>query len=253
MVKSVFALIFLCCFIACNEKRKQISTKDLHVANLPVEKNDTFLVRYIDTIKGSQLKFNQEFAFDTIELYIKKSKTDKYLTIPRLINVKDTAIEKKLRKEIFSITNSFDVPRIDEESKKIIDGEIYMHPINIFRNKRVISYCFEASYSDTALMRPFCSYDCINYDTRLDKFFKFSFFFDIRSSEDSLYFKKLILSAVREESSMYMLSLDDKIDFSMNDDYIFFYFDAYELGAPFNIGGGIKRKYLARFIKDEYK
>lgn len=251
IVKVVTGLIFLCIFFACKEAGKQ------HIAeNLPIATNDTFNTGYINEIKSYDLKPTVNgFVFDTVSLFLQKSKTDEKLVIPRLTEKKNLAIEKKLREGVLGIVNSFlkanDNLWIDEDSKEIIGGTINLFPVNVFRNSSLISYCLEICYSDSILMRPYCNYESLNYDFKKNKFIKASDFFDIRSSEDSLYIKKLIMSAVREEWPMF--SFDDTLDFSMNDEYIFFYFDAYELAAPFDIGGGIKRKYLARFIKEEYK
>lgn len=251
IVKIVTTLIFLCVLFACNEAGKQIIAKDL-----PVATNDTFDFNYINEIKRYNLKpIDKGFSFDTFNLFQKKSKTSENLIIPRLTEKKYLPIAKKLRKGVFGIVNSFLSANgnllIDEDTKEIIEGTINLFPINVFRNSSLVSYCFEICYSDSVLMRPYCNYESLNYDVKKNKFIRASDFFDIRSSEDSLYIKKLILSAVREEWPMF--SFDDKLDFSMNDEYIFFYFDAYELAAPFDIGGGIKRKYLARFINEEYK
>ncbi|MBP6024843.1 hypothetical protein [Ferruginibacter sp.] len=250
-MRLVTALLFLCSFFACTEAGKQQVAEDL-----PIATNDTFDADYINELKSYNLKPTLSgFTFDTVSLFLKKSKTDENLIIPRLTEKKDLTIDKKLRKGILEIVNSFrktnDNFLIDEDSREIIEGTINLYPINVFRNNSLISYCFEICYSDSILMRPYCNYESLNYDVKKNKFIRASDFFDIRSSEDSLYIKKLILSAVREEWPMF--SFDDKLDFSMNDEYIFFYFDAYELSAPFDIGGGIKKKYLARFIKEEYK
>jgi hypothetical protein len=252
MVKNIIALVVMCCFLACKDTSKKVNE------DIVVVKNDTFDFDYINDLKSYNSKpVANGFTFDTVSIFLKKSKTDENLIIPRLTEKNDLVIEKKLRKKVVGVVNSFLKTNynllIDDDTKEIIEGTIRLYPINIFRNSSLISYCFEICYSDSILMRPYCNYQSLNYDVKKDKFIKASDFFDIRSSEDSLYIKKLILSAVREEWSMYMFSFDDKLDFSMNEEYIFFYFDAYELGAPFDIGGGVKKKYLAKFINEEYK
>jgi hypothetical protein len=256
MIKSVICLIFLCSLFACKEAGKNKESKKKVAEELPLAKNDTFINNYDYELNNIDLKPPYGFDFDTIKVFVKKSLTGKYLIIPRIKNINDSTIEKRLRKGILEIVSSFLKYNdfLNKENKReIIEGRIHFTPSNIYTSTSLISYCFEICYSDSFLMRPYCKYDCINYNIKADNIIKFSNFFNIDSGEDSLYFKKIISSSVREGDAFSQINLDDKLDFSMNDEYIFFYFDQYELMAPFNIAGGVKKKYLERFIKQEYK
>ncbi|MBS1510892.1 MAG: hypothetical protein JST86_08635 [Bacteroidetes bacterium] len=249
-------LIILCCcytLFACNERRRNNFT--------PVsftETNDTFFVGDIEKMNGGPLyKLPGGFTVDTLDWAVIEPKIPGTIIIPRLIEKTDAEREKMLRKKMINMAGSFLKDYNDDlsgtETKTGVAGETEMSLNNIFRDKILISYCFEMSYCDAALMRPLRCYNCINFDTRLNKFIRFGDFFNIYSNADSLYFKQLILSAVATVPLTGQLELDNKLNFSMNEEYIFFYFDAYELGAPFNTMGGVKRKYLNKFIKDAYQ
>lgn len=259
MLKIGAAVLLLTFFLGCHNNVKPVKKEDVLAVNNNNDSlqklNDTFYYRYLDELKMYEQKYSPAFSFDTIEYTGIKSKIHEYLLVPFTRN---PVVDKNLRKGVFGIRNAFFKDNsglmIDEDTKKYVGGgAVDVWPANLYKNNQIISGCFELCYSDSVLMRSYCQYDCLNYDTRGNRFIKFSDFFDIRTSEDSLYFKRLILAAVSEEHFVYQLSLDNRLDFSMNDAYIFFYFDAYELSAPFDIGGGVRKKYLNKFIKEIYK
>ena len=255
--RTTMILFVLFTFFGCENGNKESSNKKAVVADTDFKENksDTFYYHYMSELKMYDRKISQEFFLDTINHVKKRTKTDEYLVIPR---INTPLIDKRLKTEFDEIKNIFAHTNsnlmIDESSKKYIDGNsVEMQPVNLYKTDRLISCCFELCYSDSVLMRPYCHYDCINYDIELNRKIKFSDYFEIKSAEDSAFIGQLILSAVGERNFIRQLRLDNSLDFSINEEYVFFYFDAYELSAPFNIGGGIKKKYLKKFIKEPYQ
>jgi hypothetical protein len=252
MFKVIVSIFILYTLWGCNAKKEGVLVK-----TLPISKNDTFLDGYMSTLKMYDFVYPVQIVLDSIEQENKRNKTTEHLVLPELTGNWNKATVKKVRENMLKIKkaflNSSAELGIDEASKESIVNEIDMYPVNIFQNKKMASYCFEICYSDSILMRPYCHYDCLNYDVNRNTVIKFSDFFDIRSKADSIYFGQLILKAVGQHNFLQQLSPYNDLDFSVNDDYVFFYFDAYELGAPFDIGGAINRKYLNKFIKEIYR
>lgn len=255
--RTTMILFVLFTFFSCENSNKESSNKKAVVADTEFKENksDTFYHDYIGELKTYDRKISQEFFLDTINHANKRTKTDEYLVIPR---INTPLIDRRLKKEFYKLKNNFAYENsglmIDENSKKYIEGNaVEMLPVNLCKTDRLISCCFELCYSDSVLMRPYCHYDCMNYDIQLNRKINFSDYFEIKSAEDSAFVGQLILSAVGERNFVSQLTLGNNLDFSINEEYVFFYFDAYELGAPFNIGGGIKKKYLSRFIKEFYQ
>jgi hypothetical protein len=108
-------------------------------------------------------------------------------------------------------------------------------------------------FSDPRAMRPFRKYFTINYDLRKSKFIFFDDYFRIVSPLDSTTFKRLILGNIGYPDG-YWYSLNNSINFSIDNKNVYFYYDMFgELGNPMGIVYRFKKKYLDKFIKDEYK
>ena len=87
----------------------------------------------------------------------------------------------------------------------------------------------------------------------MPKFIFFDDYFTILSPSDSAFFKQLVFGNVgNPDVSWYTLS--DRINFSVDKDNVYFYYDMFgEFGQPIGMVNRFKKKYLNKFIKDEYK
>jgi len=245
MIKKIIALFLLCCLLACIQTEKQES-------NLPVAKNDTF--DFYD--EEYDIPIPEGFSVDTIRESGKKTGYSKTLICPNLTRTVFKELNKTLKKEIerkaaLSYMDTTD-QRVDTATE-VFDVTEEISPIKMYKNENLVSYGFLSMFSDSRAMRPFRRYFTINYDLRKSKFIFFDDYFTILSSPDSTFFKKLIFGNIRNpDVSWYTLS--NKINFSVEKENVFFYYDMFsELGNPMGLVYRFKKKYLNKFIKDEYK
>lgn len=219
--------------------------------------NDSFL--FDSEFKLSHLElFPQDgFVFDTIIINENKPKSELYLIKPRLTRKEDSLIEKTLNGEIAFFTDAFLKDRTgsnDLEYSKLLDSFcINTRPVNIYKTKNFVSYVFEQCYSDNVLMRSYCEYVAVNLNPASNAQLVFSDLFYLKSAKDTLSLKRMIYSALGEKTMSFdNLTLDSKTIFSMDENYIYFFFEPY-LFSPFNTTCGIKRKNLKSFIKEGYQ
>jgi hypothetical protein len=245
MFKKFIALFFLCSLFACNERGKQ-------VAELPAVKNDTF-----DSYNEEyDIPIPIGFSVDTIEESDKKTDYSKTLICPRLTGTTFNGLNKILRNEIerkavLSYTDTTDEPV--DPAKEVFGVTQEDTPIKMYKNENLVSYGFLSMFSDTGAMRPFRKYFTVNYDLRKSKFIFFNDYFFILSPSDSAFFKRLVFGNVgNPDVSWY--SLSNSINFSVDQENVYFYYDMFgEFGNPMGLVYRFKKKYLNKFIKDEYR
>jgi len=252
MKTLLFAYILLC-FYSCHKNKKQPS----EVIAKPVIIQDTFMrnLSYQMSIQDRKFNVPAGIVFDTIIKKIKNGKITQSVAIPRLTESNLIQAEKTLRKETMRASDRFLKDQVYDNDKdynqKVKNGEIGMGPVMIYKDNMIINYCFQLSYSDNILVRPYNEYYSVTYDLIKNRVINTSVFFKIKSIDDSMELSSFILNGfnppLRNEFNF------TEIDFSMDDSVIYFFTDQYQLGIPFNYSCGIRKKYLNRFIKDEYK
>lgn len=247
MVKVVIALIFLCSFFACKETGKKVGE------NIAVAKNDTvdfFSVEYdIPILPG--------FSVDTIKYFDKQTDYTETLICPEIIGKQYQQINEVLKEEIkrkvlLSYMDTTDHEPVDT-SKEVFGVRNDNILLQMYKNKNVVSYGFLTEFNEPKQMRPFRKYFSINYDTAKKIFVYLSNYFKISSSSDSILLKSLIYGDVGNPETKWY-NLNDQIDFSFNEENVYFYFDMFgETGTPMGLIKQVKKKYLVKFINDEYK
>jgi len=245
MVRNIIALIFLLSLFACNEKGKQ------DIESLVV-KNDTFDLFYDEY----DIPIPEGFSVDTIKESDKKTDYSKTLIYPRLSGTEFNRLNKVLgieikRKADLAYADTSDRP-VDPANEVFgVTEEII--PLKMYKNENLVSYGFLNMFSDTGAIRPFRKYFTINYDTRRSKFIFFSDYFTILSHSDSVFFKQLIFGVIGNPEEPWY-SLSNNINFSIDNENVYFYYDMFGyFGNPMGLVYRFKKKYLNKFIKDEYK
>jgi hypothetical protein len=247
-----FLILLPYCFGSCiNSEVKE--AKDLLNAH-----QDSFLFHsefmqryYFDSTRDG-------FKFDTLFAEFKKPYYAEELILPVFLNTSDSITENYLRNASLELKKDFMVRENAEgyeehEDEVMVDSsDMQMTPVIVFRNKRVVSYCFQLCYTDNNLMRPYCEFKSMNYDLVFSKKILFSDYFRIDSPEDSVAFKDMVLSSIGVNEYPQTLTLDNLLSISFDDEYVYFLFEPYSF-APFNNSGGIRKKFLNKYINPLYQ
>ena len=254
MLKTILFTWILLCFYSCRENKKQPSGA---IVISDKVSNDTFMMDldYQMSVKQREIHIPEGVEFNTIEKKFKKGKIVQSVEIPMLTENNLKHADSVLRGNINSESNRFLKENIyakDKEYDKLLkDGEIRMWVVMIYKDQKVINYCFQLEYSDNILVRPYCEYYSVTYDLVKNEIIHAKNFFNIKAAEDSSELSKYILRGfdppIKSDFNF------DEIDFSMDDSVVYFFTDQYQLGIPFNHSCGIKKRYLGKFIKNEYK
>jgi hypothetical protein len=247
MVKSIITVIFLCSFFACKEAGKKVAEE------LPMVKNDTF------DFFGDEydIPIPKEFSVDTIRHFDKETGNTEMLICPKIVGTEFDKIDEILKKEIkrkasLIYTDSTNYNTIDT-SKEVFEAKYDNIPLKMYKNKKLVSYGFLSESSDPGAMRPFRKYFSINYDIIKKKFIYLNDYFKITSSSDSILLKSIIYGNVGNPDTRWY-SFNNQINFSVDERNVYFYFDMFgETQTPMGLVKEIKKKYLDKFIKDEYK
>lgn len=247
MVKNIIAIFFLCSLFACKEVGKKVAEE------LPVAKNDTF-----DFFSDEyDIPIPKEFSIDTIRQSDKKDGNTEMLIRPEICGVEFNEVNKVLKKEInrkadLVYADPSDGSSIDT-TKEVFGFQYHNIPLKMYKNNNLVSYGFLSEYSDPGAMRPFRKYFSINYDVIKKKFIYLDDYFRIGSSSDSILLRSIIYEDVGNPETRWY-SLDNRINFSIDEKNVYFYFDMFgETETLMGLVKQIKKIYLDKFIKDEYK
>ena len=213
--------------------------------------NDTFDFYGDDMLKNVP----EGFKLDTNETENKKKKFSEIFILPRLIEKEYKLFEKELKKKILKKKDGqmSTTDTVSKATELLMQTDFEITPLSTYKNKRLISYGFLNLYFEEGRMRPLRSYFAVNYDTVKRKFIYFDDYFKIVSATDSNAVRWMVLGEVgNPDFSWY--TLDNEIVFSVDDENVYFYFDMFGvMGNPMGLVKGVKKKYLDKFIKDEYK
>ena len=245
---SLSTLIF--CFLSCGNSNEQRTGDANHSVN------DSFYSLCHDfEFDTKKIVPPTDFAFDTLTMVQARPYFKEISILPRSISKTDSIQEEIIRKELIMLKGDFmkaDSTSGDWKSAKEVDSfEIRMSPVNVFRNNHTVSYSFEICYTDNKSARPYCDNIVLNYDTQKNKLIHFAGYFSIGSANDSVTFKKLILQSLEEEDGAERINFAIQ-KFSFDKEYVYFFFETGQF-SPFNTCGGIKKKYLSKFIKEGYQ
>lgn len=126
----------------------------------------------------------------------------------------------------------------------------YINPVSVYKDEKIVSYCFEISSDHAGAAHPFTEYYSFNYDLKRNKQFTFSDYFNVRSSQDTQIFIRIINEAINRP--YIEVGKIDGLDFNIEKDSIAFNFDDYEIAsyAEGIIKAKVVRETLRQFVKN---
>lgn len=244
MTKSILAILLCCAFFACKEAANKRNNQQA------AARNDTF-----DYYREeNNIPLLTGFAVDTIKHCEKATDFTETLICPYIKDENYKAINGILNREIkrkASLTYMEEGP-VDtaKEVRGVTNDNVLLQ---MYKNKNLVSYGFLSESDEPGQMRPFRKYFTVNYDTTLKKFIYFSDYFKFNKAEDSSMLIALIYRDVADPN-MQSYTLGNEINFSVNDENVYFYFDMFgETGIPYGLVKQVKKKYLLPFINESYK
>jgi hypothetical protein len=194
------------------------------------------------------------FIVDTTEKHF-----GDFVAVPVITEEGYKEIENGLQKEILEQIDLNRNVQTDsgnnkkEKSEEVLNCNNTIGPLSIYKNENLISYGFQEFLDCKGQMRPFRSYFSVNYDTHKKRFIYFDDYFRVSGASDSAALKCLILGDIGDPD-LANIALGNWICFSADKENVYFYFDQFGLmDNPMGIIKGIKRKYLDKFIREEYK
>lgn len=245
MIKNLITLFILFSLFACNQAEKKTTPPS-------VVKNDTsewyHEENYFTIPKG--------FSVDTIIESDRKSEYSRMFIFPKLTEPVFNELNKVLtneikRKAVLCYGDTADAPI--NSTDEIFDAVEDIKPLKMYKSEKLVSYGFINIFGEPGMMRPFRKYFTVNYDAGKSEFISFDDYFSIQSSEDSAFLKQLIFGVIGNPDISRGI-LGNEINFSIDDEKVYFYYDMFsEMGNPMGLVYGFKKKYLLKFIKEEYK
>jgi hypothetical protein len=212
-----------------------------------------------DTTKASnnnvsQLSFNDilklpiGFTLDSTITFDSARNAEIQIVIPKYEGV--TLFDKQLSSYIKHRLNSYRLSLdtlIQNEPSMLnaVSSSFYVDPVSVFKDDKIVSYCFIISSDHAGAAHPFTEYYSFNYDLQKDKQFAFSDYFNVRSKQDTQSFIGVINRAIDRPS----IGVDKLggIDFNIEKDGIAFNFDDYEIASYAE--GIIKAKVAKQTLK----
>ncbi len=168
----------------------------------------------VPTYKGAT-SFNKQ-----VSDYIKKRQKDYRLSLDTLIQNEPSMLQ--------AVPSNFNVD-----------------PVSVFKDDKIVSYCFIISSDHAGAAHPFTEYYSFNYDLKKNRPFAFSDYFKVRSKQKTQSFISIINRAIDRPN----IGVDklDGIDFNIEKDSVAFNFDDYEIASYAE--GIIKAKVAKQILK----
>lgn len=272
-------MVCLAMFTSCIQKEESQSTSVLHTSRyelgnvvsadstevLEREKTerradlDSFLVDY-EVVRRTDSMLSRKcdwYCLKTLINYDASVNCSLYVDIP---NTSSSYLNASIKSGLNRYRDDFfkRLRELDEDLDPFIVEGMYSdfraRLISAYEDSMHISFCFSINEYLAGAPHGNHFYQSFNYDKRRGRLITFNDLFDVKTSEDSTLMVDLVKATIGEEGldpfSVY------EYDFNLNNDYIVFNFDAYEI-ASYAFGSPRaaldRTALLARFGRDRYE
>jgi hypothetical protein len=247
-MKPVVAFLVFLQICSCTSKVKHRTAPE--TSKLP--RSDTFKLEY-----SSHLKVPQGVYLDTVNTVDQHSGGKEITILPRLKDRELSSIDRALVSELTKrLLENAAIQIGSGKSVEVNDWTIVTEPVSMYKSDKLISYAFISTYDDALAMRPFRRYISVNYNLQAKKILHLNDYFNIVTQADTAMLSYMIYAAVGEWDNPYWQfnEYDNLIDFAVDEEKLYFYFDQFSAGGnPCGLEGSAKKNYYLNLIRNEYR
>lgn len=237
-------IIFLGLILTFSCKRQPKTSKEYTVSS----RDKTPASNIIQSNFDAAIKLPNGYTFDSTMTFDSARNAEIHIIIPRYEEaiLYDKQVSAYIMQRLKSYRLSLDTLIQNEPSMlHSVPSGFYVDPVSVFKDDKIVSYCFIISSDYAGAAHPFTEYYSFNYDLKKNRPFAFSDYFNINSKQDTQSFISIINKVIDRQN----IGVDklDGIDFNIEKDSIAFNFDDYEIASYAE--GIIKAKVAKEILK----
>jgi len=191
-------------------------------------KANTLIQPSFDTL----IKLPNGFTLDTTKAFDSARNTEIHIVIPRyegaiLVDKQVSGyFMQRLKRFLLSLDTLI---HNDPSMLQAVPSGFYVDPVSVFKDDRLVSYCFIINSNHTGAAHPFTEYYSFNYDLKKNKPVAFSDYFNVASKQDTQSFISIINRSMDRPNII--IDKLNALDFSIEKDTVTFNFDDYEIAS----------------------
>ena len=245
-MKCFLFIIFLWTVYSCADTKNADNETPVVIKKLLPALSDSFNTR--DLMSEPSLQY--DIPLDTINIFQNENLEELTIIFPKLSPLENSFLYKRINDIVRKSKNDFlkeaknDEIEYDSVSQEIGFNET-IEPKSLYKTEKVASFSFQTYYLSIGSS---FKYDVINYDLEKNKLILLNDYFLLKTSADSIYLSNIVSRAIKNKFSKEYLGA---LNFSFDDQYVYFYFDKYNI---FSWGvSSVKKKYILDHINLEYR
>jgi hypothetical protein len=249
IMRDFLVIWVLFIFYSCEQDESTKKETPLILKEYQTPLLDSFNTRNLDI--ESSIRY--DILLDTI--YIPQNKNHMGISIiyPRLsqdeypeVSSQIDNLIRRQKKEFYEAIKG-EKTEYDTSLKMYRGWDLTIRPMSLYQTEKVVSFGIEKFFGSTGMSSAF-EYNVVNYDLLKKKKILLGDYFLLNTLADTIYLKNIISRAISYEFSKQYL---DALNFSFDDQYVYFYFDKYNIFAWGT--RSIKKKYILDHINPEYR
>ncbi len=243
MTRLFITLLGLFLIISCNQTKTKSANE--------IDKYD-----FTNLGVSDSLKLPKGFQIDSTLKFDASRNTEIQIIVPKYINSTNfnSAVSSYIAKRLTDFITSLDTLLQEDHSMLLSSPSSFIvNPVSVYKNNKVLSYCFIISSVHAGAAHPLTKYYSFNYDLSKEIKINFYDYFNIKSKHDTAFLKHIINKAINR-SNIGIDKLYD-IDFNIEPDSIAFNFDDYEIAsyAEGIIKAKVAKRDIPKIIMNNYR
>lgn len=252
-IRSFLIFSGLLIMISCNQIKKKSTAE-----NSPVLADTQKITKYEFSpfFISDSLVLPKDFHVDSSVKFDRLRNTEIQIFLPKysLLTDFDTQVSSYISGQFSKFIAYLDT-LIQEDPSMLISttSSFIIYPVSIYRDSKLVSYCFIISTDHAGAAHPLTKYYSFNYDLTKKRRIGFFEYFQVKSKQDTAFLKKVINEAINRENISVSKLYD--IDFNIVPDGIEFNFDDYEIAsyAEGIIKAKVQKKRVHQIVKNNYR
>ena len=250
-MKYFLLIAFSITIYSCSNRKN--TDKDL--SSIPKE----YLTPLLDSFNSRKLDDEPSLQYD-IALDTFESKSDFkypriYAVLPKLAEADNPFVNKQIDKLMKDKRADFNKKIAElgiekDSSWRNRRWDIWIRPMSLYQTDKAISFSLQTNREYLGMSTSF-EYDVINYDLENKKSILLKDYFILNTPVDISFLEKIISRAAEIDFSIkHTAEMGEHINFSFDDNYVYFYFDKYGLAWGTR---SVKKKYILDHINPVYR